>query len=209
MQIPSPPKRDFTRLMQPGAERLTLRFSARLAEGGAPRALAPADRGRRFTLSYFLADDTLSIYEPVVPNSGVVGGKYLERGRAYKGGGGAQERYYAAADLWVGARLPLHGRTFELTAADEFTLHHMETHAAAFPMADAAAAAAGARAQARAAEAGGRAGAVEGAEAALRRAAGGGATGEAVQAALKEAGVSLALHQAIALCRQAAPAATA
>ena len=29
-------------------------------------------RDRKFVLSYFTADDTISIYEPVLPNSGVV-----------------------------------------------------------------------------------------------------------------------------------------
>lgn len=30
-------------------------------------------------LSYFAANDTISIFEPPVPNTGVIGGKYLER----------------------------------------------------------------------------------------------------------------------------------
>ena len=30
-------------------------------------------------LSCFLSDDTLAIFEPVMKNSGIVGGKYLER----------------------------------------------------------------------------------------------------------------------------------
>ena len=30
-------------------------------------------------LSCFLSDDTLAIFEPIMKNSGIVGGKYLER----------------------------------------------------------------------------------------------------------------------------------
>ena len=34
---------------------------------------------RRLVLSYFAANDSISIFEPPVPNTGVPGGKYLER----------------------------------------------------------------------------------------------------------------------------------
>ena len=30
-------------------------------------------------LSYFASNDTISVFEPPVPNTGVIGGKYLER----------------------------------------------------------------------------------------------------------------------------------
>lgn len=30
-------------------------------------------------LSCFLADDSLAVFEPIVKNSGIIGGKYLER----------------------------------------------------------------------------------------------------------------------------------
>ena len=38
-------------------------------------------RERKFVLSYFLADDTLSIFEPPQRNTGITGGKYLERSK--------------------------------------------------------------------------------------------------------------------------------
>ena len=44
------------------------------------------DRERRFIVSYFLADDTVSIFEPPVRNSGILGGKFLERSILYKPG---------------------------------------------------------------------------------------------------------------------------
>lgn len=40
--------------------------------------------GRRFVLSYFMMDDSLLIFEPPIRNSGIVGGKFLERQRVYK-----------------------------------------------------------------------------------------------------------------------------
>ncbi len=44
------------------------------------------DQGRRFIISYRLADDTISIYEPPMRNSGIIGGKFLERSRVSKPG---------------------------------------------------------------------------------------------------------------------------
>ena len=69
-------------------------------------------------LSYFCADDTLSVFEPPVPNSGIMGGRYLERAKASKGNAGT---YYKEQDLFAGARLTLAGKVFELLEADKFT----------------------------------------------------------------------------------------
>jgi len=38
------------------------------------------DIDRRFIISYYLADDTASVFETPVQNSGIIGGKFLERG---------------------------------------------------------------------------------------------------------------------------------
>ena len=53
----------------------TLRFKAKFND---PKT--PADGERRFVFTFYLEDLTVSIFEPAVPNSGVIGGKYLERG---------------------------------------------------------------------------------------------------------------------------------
>ena len=42
------------------------------------------DRERRFIISYRLADDMISIFEPPLRNSGIIGGKFLERTRIAK-----------------------------------------------------------------------------------------------------------------------------
>ena len=44
----------------------------------------PEDKGRRFIISYRLSDDMIVIYEPPVRNSGIIGGKFLERTRVAK-----------------------------------------------------------------------------------------------------------------------------
>ena len=46
----------------------------------------PEDQGRRFIISYHLSNDTMTIYEPPVRNSGVIGGKFLEHTRVAKPG---------------------------------------------------------------------------------------------------------------------------
>lgn len=115
-----------------------LRFVARLADRpGRPR-LSAADGARSFVLSFFLADATLAVFEQPVPNSGVVGGKYLERCKAFKPSGGGR---LTESDLWVGATIELAGRLFELVDADEWTMKTMEREAQTlFPKADGAAA---------------------------------------------------------------------
>lgn len=64
---------------------------------------------------------------------GVIGGKFLERGRVKKPG---QElfkselsEYFTAQDLYVGATLCLNSKDFQLLDADEYTLKYMEQHA--------------------------------------------------------------------------------
>jgi hypothetical protein len=191
--VPRPPRHDATRALRPGAEAEVLRFGARIVAAGPARAPPPAaDRARRFVVSFFLVDATLAVHERAAPGvSG--GGKFLERGRpparpANQGGG-----RLGAADLFVGARVPLHGRVFELTEADEWTLSWMAAWPGEFP---AAAPPPGARAALAAA---GGAGLAGGGEAALA----------AAGAALAAAGVQATPHQALAACRELAAEAAA
>ncbi|KAH8077608.1 alpha-tubulin binding protein [Aureococcus anophagefferens] len=73
-----------------------------------PRSHASANaiesRGA-FILTYFLPDNTLSIFEEHVNNSGVIGGAFLKRGK-YKvpdeAGSGAM-RYFSPTDFYLGA----------------------------------------------------------------------------------------------------------
>lgn len=70
--------------------------------------------------------------------AGIAGGKYLERAKVYRPG--SHSSHYTERDLFVGARLALAGRVFELLEADEFTYSFMEQNAHDFPNADFAAA---------------------------------------------------------------------
>lgn len=65
--VPKPPRRDFVKFMEKdrcGLESNVLRFLAKLETN------KPIDMDRRFIISYFLADDTMLVFEPPVRNSG-------------------------------------------------------------------------------------------------------------------------------------------
>ncbi|NXI43529.1 EFHC2 protein, partial [Galbula dea] len=132
-----PPQKDFKKFMEKdrsGMERNTLLFLAELATH------SPIDRGRKFTISYFLRDDTISVFEHMQQNTGILGGKFLGRGRIKKPGQelfkSEPSEYFKAQDLFVGARVCFHGHNFLLVDADEYTLNYMEKHANEFPVAN-------------------------------------------------------------------------
>jgi hypothetical protein len=82
-----------------------LRFMARLDSA------EPEDGQRTFVIKIFLADDTIAVFEPPLPNSGLVGGKFLERGVVKNIETGAP---FGAADFYTGARVRLNGWLFTL-----------------------------------------------------------------------------------------------
>ena len=65
-------------LFRHGLESNVLRFVAKMDTN------RPIEIDRRFTISYFLSDDTILVFEPPQRNSGIIGGKFLERGRVKK-----------------------------------------------------------------------------------------------------------------------------
>ena len=84
-------------------------------------------------LSYFMNDDTISVFEPPLRNSGMVGGKFLERGIKYKPG---TEEQYTYKDLYVGAEIVINSFNFLLSNADEYTFSYMENNKHVFIMGD-------------------------------------------------------------------------
>ncbi|XP_038577317.1 EF-hand domain-containing family member C2 [Micropterus salmoides] len=135
--LPKPPQKDFHKFMQKdrcGLESNVLNFRAKLV------TTDPVDKERVFIISFHLCDDSISVFEHPQRNSGVLGGKFLERGRVKKPG---QElfkselsEYFTAQDLFVGATLCLNNKNFQLLDADEYTLNYMEQHAVEFPKAN-------------------------------------------------------------------------
>ncbi|XP_022271724.1 EF-hand domain-containing family member C2 isoform X4 [Canis lupus baileyi] len=133
--VPTPHQRDFKKFMEKdsyGNISNTLRFFAKLITHKC------ADVDRMFVISYFLSDDTISVFEPIERNSGITGGKFLKRIRVKKPG---QEvfkselsEYIKAEELYIGATVNVNGYLFLLLNADEYTLNYMETNSDMFPM---------------------------------------------------------------------------
>lgn len=125
--LPKPPRRDFIKFMEKdrhGLESNVLRFVARLDTN------IPIDKDRRFIISYFMSDDTIAVFEPPVRNSGIIGGKFLERNRIKKPNqerfGTELSEYYTTGDLYVGSRVAFHSHMFILMDADEYAFRYME-----------------------------------------------------------------------------------
>ncbi|KAJ8609562.1 hypothetical protein CTAYLR_006046 [Chrysophaeum taylorii] len=127
-----------------------MRFSIRMANA------RKEDEARVFILQFYLIDDTLSIRETVLRNSGHGGGGFLRRGRIRKPphlqpttsaavptastgiwGPPPVVAYYEASDLYVGAVLEFLGHNFIIYDADEHSLRYMESKGAPmFPHSD-------------------------------------------------------------------------
>uniref|UniRef100_A0A3Q0T880 EF-hand domain-containing family member C2 n=1 Tax=Amphilophus citrinellus TaxID=61819 RepID=A0A3Q0T880_AMPCI len=135
--LPKPPQKDFHKFMEKdryGLDSKVLTFRAKMITAD------PTDRERVFIISFYLCDDTISVFERPQRNSGVLGGRFLARGRVKKPG---QElfkselsQYFTAQDLYVGATLCLNSINFQLLDADEYTFNYMEQHAEEFPKAN-------------------------------------------------------------------------
>ena len=92
-------------------------------------AADPANEVRRFVLTYYLADDTISIFEPAQRNSGIIGGKFLQRQKAKHSDTGDVLR---AEDLFVGAKVSVNHHRFIIFATDEKSLSFMEQNSKKF-----------------------------------------------------------------------------
>jgi Ca2+-binding EF-hand superfamily protein len=103
-------------------ERDKLRFEAKMIK------CAPEDANRRFILTYHVADDTVSLYEQMDRNNGLLGGKFLERSRMPG---------IDPSQLAVGKEVCVNSFHFRLTATDEATLKYMEARPKEFSIADA------------------------------------------------------------------------
>jgi len=99
------------------------------------------DKSRRFVVSFYLADDTMSIFEPPQRNSGIGGGKFLERGkfRHMEPPQGGAPRFFVGRDFFVGAIIPVEfspHQQLQLLEADAFTLKYCEANPSEFPLSD-------------------------------------------------------------------------
>ncbi|KAF4099887.1 EF-hand domain-containing protein 1 [Onychostoma macrolepis] len=118
--IPEPPKKDVIKLLE--NDNKVLRYVARLDSQN------PLDEGRRFILSYYLSDDMISVFERSTRNSGIIGGKFLEKTRVPKPGSSVENpEYYTPADFSIGATVEVFGHRFVLMDADRYVLRYLES----------------------------------------------------------------------------------
>ncbi|NXU49925.1 EFHC1 protein, partial [Turnix velox] len=123
---PKPPRKDICKMLE--NHHKVLRYQVTLESPNSQ------DKKRRFILSYFLSDDTISIYERPVRNSGIIGGKYLGRTRVAKPGSTPENAtYYEPSDLTIGSTIEVFGHRFVITDADEYVLNYMESNMESFP----------------------------------------------------------------------------
>lgn len=107
---PKRPKKNFFRWMD---NQTFLRFSAKLNTD------IKEDMDRRFIITYLLHDDCILVYEPEVRNSGIKGGKFLEKCR-YKNVE-KNNQYFTPADLIVGEDIKINCFSFRILEADSRT----------------------------------------------------------------------------------------
>jgi hypothetical protein len=75
-------------------------------------------RIRQVNIYYYLEDDSMSIIEPIVENSGMPQGKLIKRQRLAKNDVGD---HYHWKDLNRGINITIYGRTFRIVDCDRFT----------------------------------------------------------------------------------------
>ena len=109
--IPRPPRRDEAKLMTYAGK--ALRFLGQLANPASPE-----DVDRKFIIGFWLADDSISIFEPPQQNSGIVGGKFLERMVRNNPETGKR---FTFKDFVVGGTIKVNCYEFKLVDVDAFS----------------------------------------------------------------------------------------
>ncbi|XP_049528805.1 EF-hand domain-containing protein 1 [Dermacentor silvarum] len=116
-------------------EGIVLRFQATLHH--VQDSTLSLDRERSFVICFYPSDDTVSILERPLPNSGVPAGKFLRRMRLRKPSPlngfppqppGAEPRYYEISDFRVGNVIEAVGRRFVIVRADQFAANYIKRH---------------------------------------------------------------------------------
>jgi Ca2+-binding EF-hand superfamily protein len=117
-----PPRKDMSDYEKYGDA--VVKYSLKLANGN------PNDELRRFVLSCFLADSSIAIFETVQRNSGILGGKFLQRQKVVNPETG---KAFTAPEFYVGQSIVINKFTFEVLGTDERSLAFMEENSSVFP----------------------------------------------------------------------------
>jgi len=75
----------------------------------------------------------MAAFEPPQKNSGIMGGKFIQRTRIKKP---SSHEYYTQADFYTGATVEFNKFRFVLYQADEYSLSYMESDPESHPMSD-------------------------------------------------------------------------
>ena len=112
------PKGDFFKSVD--NDKKILRYTARF------NTRVPEDVDRRFIISFYLADDSLSVYEPAVRNSGIMEGPFLRRNK-YKNVDKNNE-FITPTDLPIWGDIKINGYSYHVLSCDEYTQNYLQTH---------------------------------------------------------------------------------
>lgn len=107
--VPKPPKKDFFKWVD---NQVILRYSAQF------KTSQPEDVDRRFVIQYFCNDDSLLVYEPPRRNSGIVEGKFLERGK-YRNPD--NNEFFKPSDFATGNCVNINGYEYKVIGIDNFS----------------------------------------------------------------------------------------
>lgn len=97
------------------------------------------NKSRQFTITFYLEDDTIGVFEDVRRNSGMVGGNFLKRGKYVNElpPDSDTPRHFAPTDIYLGNVIGVNGLEFRLTEMDEMSVDFCESCPEEFPFFDA------------------------------------------------------------------------
>ncbi|XP_974278.2 EF-hand domain-containing family member C2 [Tribolium castaneum] len=134
---PKAPHRDFKKFLnldRIGIDSHILRFEARML------SKIPENCTRHFVISYYLADDTIAVFERGIRNSGFDTKEFFARRSVALPNQGVYTSKppitYKSQDMYVGATLIINSFKFVLIDADEYALRYMEIHDHQYPKAN-------------------------------------------------------------------------
>lgn len=91
----------------------------------------PIDKMRKYRITWYLDDATLSVYEEEVRNAGFSVGKWQARTKMRNPANG---EFFQSGDFFLGAEVTIKGHKFVIHNADEFSMRYMEDSSSLWPM---------------------------------------------------------------------------
>lgn len=126
--------RNFLKYDRKGLDSHVLRFHAKMI------SKIPENCSRNFIISYYLADDSLAVYEVARRNSGFASKQFFARGPVNLPNQATftskPPEIYKPQHMFVGACLTINSFRFVLVDADEYAFRYMERNCHEFPKAN-------------------------------------------------------------------------